>query len=126
MGLDLLHVKPSEIIVNNCDYFTMDEFETNRSFILKYIDSLKFIKDEDGNENQVLYFIEKGYQRKGMNESFYKIFQNEKLYFEISDVQKALTFINPKYNNEVNLFKTFQKDFIDNFIEGESIFFASW
>jgi hypothetical protein len=28
--------------------------------------------------------------------------------------------------NRPHLAETFQKDFIDNFVEGESFFFASW
>ena len=36
MGLDLYHVIPSATIVFDDDYFTIDEFETNESFLNNY------------------------------------------------------------------------------------------
>ncbi|MBK9792685.1 MAG: hypothetical protein IPP60_06185 [Sphingobacteriales bacterium] len=126
MGLDLYHVIPSATIVFDDDYFTIDEFETNESFLNNYNQLLKTSIDEFGNKSLVLYFAEKGHQRKGMNNEFFKVFQNERLYFKISDVENAKKFINSEYDLNGQLFETFQRDFIDNFIEGESIFFASW
>ncbi|MFM2305356.1 MAG: hypothetical protein RLZZ367_25 [Bacteroidota bacterium] len=75
----------------------------------------------------VLYYTEKGYQRKGMHPSFYKDFENCKVYFELADVIKAFSYIHsivPGRTEELR--KSFTQNFVDNFIEGESMFMASW
>lgn len=72
----------------------------------------------------VIYWKEIGYQRKGMDPAFYEAFENCKLYFRKEDVLRASTYrsgVDSKYYQ-----RTFQEEFIDNFIEGESIFLASW
>lgn len=72
----------------------------------------------------VIYWKEIAYQRKGMEQAFYEAFENCKLYFRKEDVLRASTYLSPlgsKYYTG-----SFEKEFIDNFIEGESIFFASW
>jgi hypothetical protein len=72
----------------------------------------------------VIYWREIGYQRKGMERAFYEAFENCKLYFRKEDVLKAYTYLSADYSQ--HYVTTFKEDFIDNFIEGESIFFASW
>lgn len=76
------------------------------------------------SKRQVIYFEEVGYQRKGMNMSFYSEFVNCKPYFYKADVVKAASYLDIDHRPEV--IKYFPAQFIDNFIEGESIFFASW
>ncbi|WKZ60579.1 MAG: hypothetical protein QY309_03680 [Cyclobacteriaceae bacterium] len=74
-----------------------------------------------------LYWTAKGYQRKGMNKDFYKDFENCKLYFDKASVLKASLYLKPTWDNDdLELKKEFKKNFIDNFVEGESIFFGSW
>lgn len=72
----------------------------------------------------VIYCKEIGYQRKGMEPGFYEVFEDCKLYFKKEDILRASNYLSPidsKYYTG-----TFREQFIDNFIEGESIFFASW
>lgn len=72
----------------------------------------------------VIYWKEIAYQRKGMEPAFYEAFENCKLYFRKEDILRASTYLSPlgsKYYTGC-----FKEEFIDNFIEGESIFFASW
>lgn len=76
---------------------------------------------------KVLYHTDAGYQRSGMNSQFFKHFTNDTLYFRKEDVISALRYIyddDPSYYKE--LVDNFQHNFIDNFIEGDSIFFISW
>ena len=73
MGLDLYHVIPSATIVFDVDYFTIDEFETNESFLNNYNQLLKTSIDEFGNKSLVLYFAVKGHKRKGMNTEFFNV-----------------------------------------------------
>jgi hypothetical protein len=67
----------------------------------------------------------KGYQRKGMRSEFYEDFENCKFYFDIASVIKSKLYLEVSVNRP-DLAETFQKDFIDNFVESESFFFASW
>jgi hypothetical protein len=76
---------------------------------------------------QVLYWTTKGYQRKGMNKYFYDDFENCKLYFDKASVLKASSYLKPTWDKQDEALKThFKSNFVDNFVEGESIFFGSW
>jgi hypothetical protein len=126
MGLDIRHVIPclrrpeSEPL----DYFTSDEVMENEQFFNRYKNLLIKI---DGEENPVIFFRELGYQRKGMSRKFYQVFENDKLYFSIKDILKAYEYLEGDSNYSINVLQTnFQLNFIKGFIEGESIFFASW
>ena len=128
MGLDVRHVKPSpkNDSVLELDYFTFDELKNNPEFVDRY--SHLFVEiDDDPGKIKVLYFTEKGYQRKGMNRNFYKDFVNDKLYFNQLEVEKAFQYLNADHINSLEDFQlNFKKNFIESFIEGESVFFASW
>ncbi|MET3877750.1 hypothetical protein [Chitinophaga sp. OAE865] len=76
------------------------------------------------SNRQVIYYQEAGYQRKGMNREFYSDFGNCQLYFTKEDVCNAERYLDTDYRPDLaEHFKTF---FIDNFVEGESVFFPSW
>lgn len=76
---------------------------------------------------KVLFYSVKGYQRKGMNSKFIKDFVNEKLYFDKNSLLKAYSYLDPTWSDDkTELQQHFKETFIDNFIEGESIFFISW
>ena len=76
---------------------------------------------------QVLYHIEKGYQRKGMNVEFYDAFENGKAYVDKADVIRASRYL--RTDGPVgtdSLANHFRCNFLNNFVEGESIFWCSW
>jgi hypothetical protein len=75
---------------------------------------------------KVIYWKTIGYQRKQMSRRFYEDFDNCKLYFRKSDVLKAATYLSADRENLPALNDSFKADFIDNFVEGKSIFFGSW
>lgn len=116
MGLDLFHNIPTK--VKGLDGFTKEELSANPKYIARYNDW--FHKDDYGNE--VLYFAEKGYQRKGVTKEFYVDFENCVPYFEKRAVEKAMLYLDLNSPFSAN----FKENFVDNFIEGESIFWASW
>jgi len=78
------------------------------------------------NTIKVLFYSEKGHQRKGMNSKFYNDFANNKLYFDKASVVKAYSYIDLTRGGNKELQQYFTENFIDNFIEGESIFLCSW
>lgn len=123
MGLDLRHVTPSAIKNDLLDYFTRTELRLYPAFIAQHLDLFVEIEDPDTGKDAALFFVEKGYQRKGMIPAFYKDFKNAVPYIDIASVKKAYQYIEPA---SPDLLVTFKEQFIDNFIEGESIFFASW
>jgi hypothetical protein len=116
MGLDLFHVVPTKI--KGLDGFSRQELSSNPEFIARYKDW--FHQDDDYND--VLYFVDKGYQRKGVIKEFYTDFENCIPYFEKRFVEKAMLYLDLNSPFSTN----FRENFIDNFVEGESIFFASW
>jgi len=128
MGLDISHAVPSvkNSNVEELDYFTIEELGANRGFIERYT-HLLVEKEDEFAKTEILYFAEKGYQRKGMNPKFYEDFENDKLYFDLQTVLKAYQYLKADHVNSLEeLQLNFKKNFIENFVEGESIFFASW
>jgi hypothetical protein len=126
MGLDIRHVVPSQKTpeLEKLDYFTFNEIKINHEFFKKF--QHLFIQIE-GEELPVIFFRELGYQRGGMNRKFCHDFENDKLYFEKHYVEKAYNYIQGNSNFTLEeLQVNFQKKFIENFIEGETVFFASW
>ena len=125
MGLDLGHFKP--VLHEAIDYFSVDEL----SALSRYVEHQKqFIVEKDfdefGKEN-VIYFKSQGSQRKGMGFSFYSDFKNDGIYCDLQSVKKAYNYLKADHISTLaELQSNFQKSFIDNFIEGESIFHTSW
>jgi hypothetical protein len=125
MGLDLDHLKPVHHESN--DYFSIKELST----IPGYVEHQKqFIVEKDfdefGKEN-VIYFKSEGSQRKGMRFSFYSDFKNGGIYCDLQSVKKAYNYLEADHISTLaELQSNFQKSFIDNFIQGESIFQVSW
>lgn len=125
MGLDIYHVKPVLSSVSTLDYLFVEDFKSNPLFLERYTSLITEI-GELPDVDQVIYYEEKGYQRKSVAPGFLKVFESGKLYFLKADVVRAKTYL--KADNEVSqllLQNRFQREFIDNFIEGESIFFMS-
>lgn len=122
MGLDICHVTPALKTKDTIEYFTLDEFQNNSDFL----ESHKHLITQNDSGDNVLYYRDKGYQRKRVTANFINEFVNDKLYFRLDDVIKAKRFLlaNPA-ESQADIEYNFQKNFIDNFIEGESIFFIS-
>jgi hypothetical protein len=129
MGLDLQHFKPThpnkkeEIL----DYLSLDELSRSPDYLIK---NANFIVDKEFGVNEikkVIYFHEVGYQRKGMKASFYKDFKNDSEYFDLESLHRAYSYLEADHISSLQELKqNFQKNFIDNFIVGESIFTISW
>ncbi|MDO1446339.1 hypothetical protein Q0590_08760 [Rhodocytophaga aerolata] len=129
MGLDLSHVVPTlktsetEIL----DYFTLEELSIYPEYLQQYKHLLMEKEYDDFGKHQVIYLKEIGYQRKGMKRKFYEDFQNDKLYLDLSSVKKAYQYLEGDHITPLKeLQRSFQQNFIDNFIEGKSIFWANW
>lgn len=126
MGLDICHVKLVLPSASTLDYLLVEDFRSNPLFLEGYISLIREI-GEFPDVDKVIYYEEKGYQRKSVAPGFLKAFENGKLYFLKEHVVRAKDFL--KADSPVSqllLEQRFQRDFIDNFIEGESIFFADW
>ena len=129
MGLDLSHWKPIRHVGHEeADaYFSIDELSTLPGYIEQH---RQFIVEKDLDEYgkvDVIYFKSEGSQRKGMAFSFYSNFSNDGIYCDLKSVKKAYSFLQADQSNKLSALQSnFQKNFIDNFIEGESIFHVSW
>jgi uncharacterized membrane protein len=129
MGLDLTHFKPIHKIDDDqvIDYFTLEELRILPGYIeLQNQFIVKKDFDEFGKED-VIYFTAEGSQRKGMKASFFSDFKNDGLYPDLTSVKKAYGYLKADHISSLSeLQANFQKYFIDNFIEGKSIFHVSW
>ncbi|MBY0477273.1 MAG: hypothetical protein K2Q24_06480 [Chitinophagaceae bacterium] len=129
MGLDLHHLTPTHQSENDnfLEYLSLGDLSDSPDFIARHANFLvDKILDEDGIE-KVIFFNIKGYQRKGMRKAFYNDFKNDGIYFDLPSVLKAYNYLEADHINTLEeLQRNFQQNFIDNFVNGESIFCVSW
>ena len=129
MGLDLSHIvptfKPSE--GESLNYFEIKDINASSAYLEQNSRFIVEMDFEEFGKSEVIYFEKKGYQRKGMNRRFYSDFRNDGFYFDLPSIKKAYQYLDGDHiNSLVELQENFQKNFIDNIIEGKSIFFVSW
>lgn len=127
MGLDICHVRLCLKTDDALEFFTIEEFSNNPSFLEKHRHLITSVFDEKGSLTSVIYYEDVGYQRKQVKDNFIYQFENDKLYFDLDEVRSVRQFLKAeKTEDQSELEDSFQRNFIDNFIEGESIFFISW
>ena len=129
MGLDLGHsialLKTSEGEL--LSFIALESFSAYPDYLQQHSHLISEIGDDDTGKEKVIWLKDLGYQRKGMKSSFYTDFQNGIPYLEIEMVKKAYKYLEADHINTLDVLqKNFQETFIDNFVEGESIFWASW
>jgi hypothetical protein len=122
MGLDVSHVVPCPKTAEPIDYFTVAELGRMPGFVERH-HPLVVERDEEDAHTKGIYFAEKGHQRKGMNRQFYQDFENGKPYFDLPSVQKAYDYLEADH---ISTLGELQQNFQQHFVEGESLFFASW
>jgi hypothetical protein len=127
MGLDICHAIPSPKTDDTYVYFTMDALKDNPEFILKYKEWFTDVDLDNGILVKALYVVDIFVQRKEVNATFSLIFENCKPYFDLASVVHASRFLEARSGRkQKELEDTFKANFIDNFVEGESIFYVSW
>jgi hypothetical protein len=132
MGLDLQHLKPIHQSKNEetLEYLSLHELSQSPDYLIRNVDYLVDKEFDVDDIKKVIYFHQVGYQRKGMKGSFYKDFKNDGLYFDYFDLEslhRAYSYLEADHISTLSeLQQNFQKNFIDNFIVGESIFEISW
>jgi len=128
MGLDICHAKPTLKISSRLEFFTVEELSGNPDYVKKYSHLLTDVEvGDDFKIVKALYFIDVATQRKRMNEHFVNDFENCKVYFDLESVIKASNYLKAlDGESQSELEEEFKRNFIDNFIEGESIFYISW
>ena len=125
MGLDLNHFIPSKI--KTLDYFTLDDLKNIDGYVKRHSPMIMDNEYSDIENEKIIFFESKGYQRKGMSSKFFLDFTNDTLYFHLDNVMKAYTYLEDDHINTLSaLHQNFQINFIDNFVEGESVFYVSW
>lgn len=129
MGLDLSHYVPAGklAITPDLEYLERGEFDHAASYLQRNSHLFVERSSPDGVTAMVLYVTETGYQRKGMNRRFYEEFENCRPYIDLATVIRAYSYLEADHINSLeDLQSNFRRTFIDNFVEGESIFHASW
>ena len=125
MGLDLNHFIPSKI--KTLDYFTLDDLKNIDGYVKRHSPMIMDNEYSDIENEKIIFFESKGYQRKGMSSKFFLDFTNDTLYFHLDNVMEAYSYLEDDHINTLSaLQQNFQINFIDNFVEGESVFYVSW
>ncbi len=120
MGLDIILVKIIEEEVREHNHLEVADSPELLPLFSKYIRSKHFkFGDEEYDEN-VFFYEEISYQRKGVQREFYDAFQNEKCLTEIAEVERLFDFVEKENQTQ------FKVDFIDKFVNGETVVIVSW
>lgn len=129
MGLDLQHLKPAHQNKKEetLEYLSLHELSQSPDYLIRNVDFLVDKEFDVDDIKKVIYFHQAGYQRKGMKGSFYKDFKNDGLYFDLESLHRAYSYLEADHISSLSeLQHNFQKNFIDNFVVGESILNISW
>ncbi|MEO6189567.1 MAG: hypothetical protein ABIO44_03480 [Saprospiraceae bacterium] len=129
MGLDLDHLRPAYKREgdSNLEFLSVENLSKVPDYLERHANFVVDVDLEEYGIERRIYFDSKGYQRKGMQKSFYTDFKNNGIYIDLQSVVKAYTYLEADHISSLtNLQLNFQNNFIDNFIEGESIFIVSW
>lgn len=129
--IENLNDEITQIEMENClwkdgSFITTGSTRDEMGILRDYISHINISYPISYKKEKVIYSEEIGYQRKGMNRKFYEDFNNCKLYLRKEDVLKASQYLDIDDKMRPTLRQDFKESFIDNFIEGESIFLASW
>jgi hypothetical protein len=130
MGLDISHVKLVHYTPDDpYDFLRVDEWSIDCSVPLEnyssYVQTIKQFDDEEPFDG--MFFIDVGYQRKGMSEQFYKDIPPDWILGRIEDVLKIMKYIDHDDSALAEQLRdNFQKNFIDNFEFGISLVLISW
>jgi hypothetical protein len=90
----------------------------------RIIDYTKLVYQAGTEMVKVLYYKQLGYQRKGMTKGFYETFGSPFYCWEKKDVLLAASFLETDSSEKFR--QDFISDFVNNFVEGESIFLGSY
>jgi hypothetical protein len=129
MGLEISHSIPTlkTSADETLDWVTIEGLSVYPEYLQRHSHLVSEIGEQDSGKEKVIFLKDLGYQRKGMKSSFYTDFQNGRPYIDIEIVKKAFEYLKADHINTLEMLqKNFRERFIDNFVEGESIFLASW
>lgn len=121
MGLDIFHARLTR--EPQLEYFTEEELAEEPAFLRAHRNLFFNVDDPDRGRTTAAWWKELAHQRNGMRREFYHAFENCKLYFRRADVARAAMFLLPE---EPESGADFARNFTEAFVEGESIFMASW
>lgn len=120
MGLDLFLVKIEDKEIKDTGWLIASE---NPELEGKFstFKRKKHFQDTDHEYNdEVYYYSEISYQRKGVTKEFFEKVQNDKCLVNKKDVEILIGFI------DKNLRNSFKRDFLDKFVDGQTFLIVSW
>ena len=129
MGLDIMHLTPVKKGNSNSilEFISLEDLSHSPDYLERHTNLVVDLDLDEYGIEKGIYFDSKGYQRKGVQGRFYSDFENDRVYFDLQSVLKAYNYLAADHISTLpDLQHNFQQNFIDNFIEGESIFVAGW
>jgi hypothetical protein len=115
MGLDIYLIKVVGHGTDDTNFLPADENpELETQF--GHLKSTITVDYGQGPETVMGYrYEELGYQRKGVTRHFYNRYQPDEFIFSKKGLDELATFVEKEYR------QTFENDFVDKFIEGDTI-----
>lgn len=118
MGLDISLVKIENKETNDINWLLASECPELEEKFSRY-KQMKLFPGEDYYD-EVYYFRDISYQRKGVTKEFYKKVENDKCIVDKKELQGILAFIDETNKGD------FKANFIDKFIDGQTFVIVSW
>ncbi len=120
MGLDITLVKIVDKEVNEYCWLIVSESPELLPLFSHLIRVKHFSYPDEEYDEEVFYYETISYQRKGVNGSFYQDFENDKCLVDKAEVEKMWQYVVEERK------QNFKIEFVDRFINGETIVIVSW
>lgn len=119
MGLDISLVK-IERTPHRDNWLLVGDFPELQPLFSRYAVKHYFEYPDQSYHEDVYYYSEISYQRKGVTELFYKKIENDKCIVDKIELESMLQYIDTTHMD------TFKNDFINKFVEGETFVIVGW
>ena len=121
MGLDIIHGRILSNKLDPLDCWEVDEEcpEIKRKFG-NFIHTIYFTYEGTEEKTEVVFYEQIGYQRKGVYAEFYKHYPPDKCLVYKEQILHLYNYILPEYQ------ENFKTEFLDKFVEGNTVVFISW
>lgn len=120
MGLDISLVKIEDNETPDCEWLLAKENPELEEKFSSYKRRRHFQYPGEEYYDDVYYYRNISYQRKGVNKGFYEKIENDKCIVEKEELQKISHFV------DQTLKEDFKANFIEKFIEGLTFVIVNW
>lgn len=120
MGLDICLARIEDNVKNQHNWLLASDCPELEEKFCRFKKRRMFESGKEDDCAYIYFYSEISYQSKGVKNEFYEIVRDDKCIVTKEEVERLLPFIDDHNREE------FEHNFVDKFIEGETIVFIAW